>query len=56
MSGLQSYAKVLESVDGVSAWVLRRVRSREAQRYIIFDRPGSGSDGRRDHPQGHALS
>jgi predicted Zn-dependent protease len=39
MTSLDRHARVLESMDGVSAWVLRKVRSREAQRYIIFDRP-----------------
>jgi len=36
---MKAYQDVLTSVPGVSAWVLRRSRSTQHQRYLLHDRP-----------------
>lgn len=40
-TGMKAYRDILDSVPGVSAWVLRRRRSTEFQRYLLFERPES---------------
>jgi PmbA protein len=36
---MKAYQEILSSVPGVSAWVLRRTRSIQHQRYLLHDRP-----------------
>src|SRR5262245_37627321 len=36
---MQEQVDVLTAVPGVSAWVLRRARTREVQRYLVFGKP-----------------
>jgi PmbA protein len=38
---MKAYSDILASVPGVSAWVVRRSRSTEFQRYLLLDRPES---------------